>query len=240
MTVDVIEMAGGTYSGWHVQINVDRSSRPLTIRPQPNAAVVWDDTGGVTLSGLFYFGAASRTGHITIDAAGTGGSFRIQNYTITDTGLVWTGYVDNFAMNGVTVRNCANPASLYNGHCVYVSSDGVHRGYAITFNDWNAVSGDGRINNFQVSHTPGANLVTARRWVTDGGYFGATIGFDATTVLIDGWTMAHHTTPVSVGTVWELDPPQTPTGSVTNCHATNCGQPLITAPFIDGGGNVWG
>lgn len=234
MSVDVIRLGAGTYAWRNLSIDVDRTARPLTI--YPSGDVIFDGTGG---GGFIQFGGASKAAYITLDP--TGGSFRLQYYALTDTGIIWTGYVDHLTANRFVVRHCSDTAQNgSNTHCVYVSTDGTHRGQDITFNDWDHISGDGFINNFQVSHTPGAIRVTAKGWKTDGGQYGATIGYDATVVLIDGWTLHNNLRPISVGTVWELDPPQTPSGTVRNCVATNCGPPLITAPFTDGGGNTWG
>lgn len=60
MTVDVIEVAAGTYSGWHLGgsgepvFAFSRKARPLLVRPAPGAAVIWDGSGVPQGDGWFY------------------------------------------------------------------------------------------------------------------------------------------------------------------------------------------
>lgn len=245
MTIDVIEMVAGTYSGWHLfATGVDRTARPLLVRPAPGAAVIWDGAdgvvpGGSVSSGLFYFGWTDKAAYITFDPAETGGSFRIQNYRIADTGLVATAWVEHFTMNAFTVRGCTAPATNgWTAHCVYVSSDGVHRGANVTFNDWDVATGDGLFNpDLEVSHTPGCAGVTAYRWKCDGtaathSRMGFACGFDSTGILVDGFTFTNLLTPCNAS--------DTCTGTVRNCTASGCGAPSFGPPLTDGGGNSWG
>lgn len=238
MAIDVIEMAAGTYSGWHdLAVNVDRTSRPLLVRPAAGAAVIWDGNAG-SGDGLFYPGWSSKCAYITFDPAGTGGSFTIQNFALTQTGLISTAYVDHFAANGFRVVNCTAPTT--NGQtawAVYVATDGTHRGNAQTFNDWTFDTGsDGKVNGLQLYHAPQATGVTALRWkvnqnVSTRCRWGFVGRHDATGVVIDGWQIAH--------TVYPFDS-QGPAGTVSHMTSTDStNPPIIDSPMTDGGGNSW-
>jgi hypothetical protein len=105
LTIDVIEMAGGTYPGWAAFLDVDRTSaHPLLIRPKAGAAVVWDGTG-TTNTPPFRIGWSTKASYITFDPAGTGGSFTAQNYKLGKAGLIMGRYFDHLTFNGLIVRN---------------------------------------------------------------------------------------------------------------------------------------
>jgi hypothetical protein len=228
MTIDVIEMQSGTYRGWHLRFDVDRSARRLTVRPAPGATVIFDDAGGRTYGGLFYAGWSGYTSNIAFQ-----GPFRITNYTIGETGLVSTAWVANLTFNDFTVRGTTAPTT--NGQtawAVYVSSDGTHRGRNLTFNDWNVDSSgsDHKVSGLQLYHTPQAAGVTALRWTMTGGHWGFVGRFDATDVEVAGWTISD--------CVIAFDS-QGPAGIVRNMRASTSGPPIIKSPMVDGGGNVW-
>jgi len=229
MSIDVIEMQPGTYRGWHLSFDVDRTARPLTVRPAAGGSVVFDDAGGQTHQGLFYAGWSSYTSHITFQ-----GPFQITNYSIGQTGLVSTAWVADLAFNGFTVRGTTAPST--NGQtawAVYVSSDGTHRGTNLTFNDWD-VDNSGTsptVNGMQLEHSPQAIGVTALRWTVKGGYWGFVGRADATGVDIEGWTIS--------GTSGPSFDSEGPAGIVKNMHATTSGAPIIQSPMVNGGGNVW-
>lgn len=239
MTVDVIELQAGTYSGqngWHaLAINVDRTARPLLIRPAAGAAVVWDGAGGQTgTAGLFYVGWSSKTAVIRFDPAGTGGSFTITGYSIGQTGLISTAWCEDCQFNGFIVRNTTAPTT--NGQtawALYLSSDGVHRGQRITANDWD-VDNTGTsptVNGMQLEHSPQNDGVTALRWNVKGGRWAFVGRLDATGLDIEGWTIS--------GTSGPAFDSQGPAGVVKNMHATTSGAPIIQAPMVNSGGNIW-
>jgi len=232
MTIDVIEMQGGTYQDWHdCAINVDRSARPLLIRPAPGAAVVWDGTTDASADGVFYIGTSSLAAYITFDPAGTGGSFTIQNYTIGQTGLVYTNRVSHLTINGF--RCVGNKASTANGStrwAVYISSDGSHRSNDIVMEDWVSVSGDAYMNHLQVQGSYNVDRATFRRWRTSGGNYGAYLAGDATAVVLDDWVMFGHT---YVGI--EVDGAAV---TLRDCASdATCKENIYDTSVTDGGGN---
>ena len=229
MTIDVIEMTGGTYTGWHdVAINVDRTARPLLIEPVPGSTVTWNGNAGAG-DGLFYPGWSSFTSHITFQ-----GPFQITNFSIGQTGLISTAWVADMTFNGFTVRGTTAPTT--NGQtawALYISSDGVHSGARITANDWN-VDNTGTsptVNGFQMEHGPQANGVTALRWIVTGGRWGAVGRVGGTGVDIEGWTIT--------GANYSSFDFEGPAGIVKNMHAINSGPPIIDSPMVNGTGNIW-
>jgi hypothetical protein len=248
MTVDVIEMEAGTYSGWHVggsgrstnpMFTLDRSARPLLVRPAPGAAVIFDGSTVPYGDGWFYFGdwsgagTAPITSYITFDPAGTGGSFTIQNYVLGRQGLVNTFWADHVTVNGFRVRNSSGTSDGNNSWSVYVSSDGAHRASNLTFNNWDIVGApDQSLSAFQTYHTPQADGVTVKNWTVSSVHQAMTSWQGATGVLFDGWNVT--------GCYDTVNTDGTSAGIVRNSTTTGCASaPLIRSPFVDGGGNSW-
>ena len=243
INVEIIEIAAGPYTGFSVYIGIDRTSaHPLVIRPAPGAAVIFDGsgTGGV---GLFYFGsfigqARGKTSYITVDAAGTGGSFAATNYSIIDTGLVCTGWASHITVNGFTVTNCTGTPSQTSSHMVYVSSDGVHRGDHITANGWNVTGDVARtLNGLQTFHEPNADTVVAHSWTVTKLHRWMYLWADATLIDIDGWNGTNCDASV--------DAQQSSSGVVKNCNGHGSCGPLAPGSgqwgnlaVTDGGGNT--
>jgi hypothetical protein len=227
MSIDVIEMAPGTYRNWHIEINIDRTARPLTIRPA-RGTVTFDGAGSSSHEGLITAGWSGYTSHITFD-----GPFQITNYKIGQTGLIITDWASYLTFNGFTVRGTTAPST--NGltaWAVYVSSDGSHHGSHLTFDYWNVdnSASSHKVSGLQLYHTPQATGVTALHWKVTGGYWGFVGRGNATGVKIEGWTISH--------CVVSFDS-NGPAGIVKDMHASTSGAPTIRKPMVDGGGNVW-
>jgi hypothetical protein len=227
MSIDVIEMEPGTYRGWHLFFDIDRTRRPLTVRPA-HGTVTFDNAGGGNPDGLLYPGWHGYTAHITFS-----GPFVIQNYKIEQTGLISTAWASHMAFNGFTVRGTTAPTT--NGetaYAVYVSSDGVHRGSYLTFDNWNVdnTKSDQKVSGLQLYHTPQAIGVTALHWRVTGGHWGFVGRGDATGVKIEYWTIS--------GCIVSFDS-NGPAGIVKYVHASSSGAPTIRSPMVNGGGNTW-
>lgn len=244
MNIDTIEMAAGSYTGWHLYVRLSRAARPLLIRPAAGAAVTFAGDG--TGAGLLYLGTnvgapgypSFATDYITMDAAGTGGSFTATGYTLGGTGLVMTGWVNHVTVNGLIVRNITGAAGGSTSHCLYVNTDDTHRGQNITANGWDiAFTGSRLVNGVQTYHTPNAQGVTLHGWTISGCHRAGYIWADGSGIDIDGWTIANCDAT--------FDAQGTAAGSVKNCHATNSGTTTpgsgywTDAFLTDGGGNTW-
>lgn len=71
MNIDVIELASGNYTWQAVDINVDRTARPLTIRPAAGATVNF--VGPITTDGTcIKLGNSVRTKYVTFDGRAGG------------------------------------------------------------------------------------------------------------------------------------------------------------------------
>jgi hypothetical protein len=241
LTTDIIEIAAGTYARWAMFLDVARpSTHPLLVRPASGAAVIWDGTG-TDNTPPFRIGWDSLASYITFDPAGTGGSFKIQNYRIGAAGLVMGRYTDHITFNGVIVRGCYGSGTPQVSHCIYLLTDGVHRGQHWTSNDWDVVGPSSRnLCGFQTDTSSGTNSydhVTANGWTVSLLHRAMFLWSNPTDVNIDGWTIANCNSTVD-------NYPNHAQGVVSNCHATGSG-PLApgsgdwrVGSLTDGGGNT--
>lgn len=246
MTIDVIEMAAGTYVHWNLWFNIDRTSRPLLIRPAAGAAVVFSGSP-VNGSGLLYPGWISKTAYITFDPAGTGGSFEINGYGINSTALVAPAWVDHFAANGFLVRNCTASAgasaSPWQQWVVYSSGVvGTGSSNASTFNDWEVHLEDdpyGYVQGAVVAGYIPTTGVTMLRWKVTASAahkpnyacYAEHVSASVAGVDVESWTITNCNFPFTANAGVA--------GTVKNMTSTGCGAPSIGSPFVDGGGNSW-
>jgi hypothetical protein len=254
-SIRIIEIAAGTYSQFHVYIrNTRGSANSLTVRPAPGAAVIFDGASVAGADGVFYFGAdnggagypGSVTDYITIDAAGTGGSFAFANYHIGSTGLVYTGWSDHITVNGITVTGFDGVISgggFYNqSHAVYVSEGGSpgHATTNLTANGWNVTGVSRHVNGLQTFHEPQGATRTAHTWtVTLLNHWALIYGNSGSLVDIDGWNGTNCNATI--------DSPsgQAISGTVKNCNGHgSCGTLALgsglwtNTNLANGGGNV--
>jgi hypothetical protein len=227
MSVDVIDMAPGTYHGWHLEFSINRTARPLTIRPA-RGTVIFDGTGSSSHEGLITAGWSGYTAHIAFT-----GPFQINNYTIGQTGLIITDWASYLTFNGFSVRGTKAPST--NGQtawAVYISSDGTHHGSHLTFDYWNVDSSASghKVSGMQLYHTPQAAGVTALHWTVTGGFWGFVGRGNATGVTIEYWTIKNCTVSFDSNG---------PAGIVKYVHASSSGGPTIRSPMVNGGGNTW-
>lgn len=154
MTVDVIEMGAGTYHfAGQMMINIDRSSRPLTVRPATGATVIFKGDGSGADWGQFYFGRGGQAAYITMQG------FIFDGYTLAGTAVVWVGNAHHITLNNMTVRNTTAAAGrqIYIW-ALYLSYDAGVSAQNITADNW-TVLGDGTFSAFQVGRSatpPGA------------------------------------------------------------------------------------
>jgi hypothetical protein len=244
MSVDVIEIAAGTYTGWHIGgsgqpiFAISRAARPLLVRPAPGAAVVWNGAGtagdGWFYAGDWHTGGSTITDYITFDPAGTGGSFTLQNYALGQSGLVSTFWTDHVTFNGFRVRNVTGIAGGQTSWAVYLSSDDTHRGGNLTFNNWNVAVSGHSISGFQAYHaTSGLPIgVTLKGWIVDGAHVAMLAWGDVSGVDVENWIITNSDYAVNTDGI--------AAGILKNNTASGSTYaPIIKAPFVDGGGNVW-
>jgi len=227
MSVDVIEIAPGTYRGWHLWFDIDRTARPLTIRPA-GGTVIFDGAGSSSHQGLFYPGWYHYTSHITFQ-----GPFTVENYALGDTGLVSTAWVSHVAFNGFHTSGITGLAGGQLSWTVYVSSDGVHSGSNITFDDWTVgPSANRNVGGLATYHNPNAHGLTALRWTISGASsaiatWGTASGIDIEDWTITGCKYAVSTDGVAAGVLKD----NTSTGSTYSV--------ILLSPMVNGPGNSW-
>lgn len=247
MSLDVIEFAAGTYSGWHTYVRQSRAARPLTIRPVAGAAVVFEDSAGSAGgAGWLYLGAnvglpgvpTEATDYITIDCAYAGGSITVQDYDIGATGVIYTGWIDQITINDLVVRDITGVAGGTTSHCLYVSSDDVHPSGTIVANRWDVGPFAGRkVNGLQTYHAPSVSGLQAHGWIVEGCHRAAYLWADATGIDVDGWTITDCDATFDVN--------EDSAGTIRNSTATGSGSTAQGAGYwvnedvTDAGGNSW-
>jgi hypothetical protein len=226
MSIDVIELSG-IYTGWSATINVDRSARPLTVRPAPGAIVTFSGAGAT--SGLFRFGQGGVAKAITMS------DFTLVAWTFKDTGLVWTGNADGITLDRITLLNCNGvlPVLGQMAWCLYISYDGGVAADNITANDWTIIGAGRTLNGAQLRGTGHANIAL-RRWNVAHLAYAFYDSSDTAGLTLDDWTLDDcgqvAGTPASIVFTGS-------TGTYRNIRATNS-LPLLLAPGtgMSGGG----
>lgn len=133
MTLDEIWLAAGDYVSpqWEdIEVNVDRTARPLTIRVAPNANVTFSGPAGTTGS-IFWLGQASFTKWITFDGhdASGGGSWTFRNFLIASSGVFEPRGTDHCTFKNLTFQNLGRDGVFApnprNSWCFYISGAGA-------------------------------------------------------------------------------------------------------------------
>jgi methyl-accepting chemotaxis protein len=228
MTIDIIEMASGTYHFAGTAVNIDRSARPLTVRPAAGATVTF--AGDVASGGQFYFGLGGAASYITMEG------FTFSGYSIGDTGIVWLGNASHITLNDMTVHTVTVTGSgpIYSW-ALYLSIDAGTSPSYIVADNWTVTGSSQNFSALQVGHPPsGMTSVTARDWnVTEVAYaiyaYGGVSGF-----TLDGWLI---TDSVRFGTTDTVFFGPSVTGVYSNMTAVSSGDLESQGGMTDGGGN---
>jgi hypothetical protein len=184
MSIDVLELAAGTYVWSSVYINVDRTARPLIVRPAAGAAVAFKSSSG----GLFYFGLGGTAKYLDFEFAGV----TFDGYSLGSTGLVWMGNADHITFNGPTVQNCVATGDPINSWALYLSVDAGLSPTNIVADDWTVKGMSRTVSALQVGHPPSTlGHVYARRWTVDSVSYAVYAYGTATDLQLDGWTVTN-------------------------------------------------
>jgi len=221
-SVDVIELAGGTYHVGGIGLSVARTN-PLTIRPAAGATVVFSGSNGGG-SALVISGGASN---ITIEG------ITFDGYQLADTGLVWVGNAHDIALRDITVRHTTGQGAY--SWALYLSYSGGVAANRITATGWDVDGGSRTIGGLQIGNSTGPDQshVTATGWRVTNAAYAIYSAAGASSVGIDGWTIDSS----GLGNL-SVDIVNT-SGTISNVHATNSGRPQIVSPMVDAGGNSW-
>jgi hypothetical protein len=230
-TIDILELAPGTYHFARTVIDVDRTARPLIIRPAAGARVVFagDAAGG----GQFYFGQGGVAAYLDFEFAGV----TFDGYAPCDTGLVWLGNANHITFDGPTVRNaatCAGPGPI-DSWALYLSVDGGVSPSDVVADDWTVIGADHNFSALQVGHPPSSEAhISARRWNVSGVAYSVYAYGTVTDLILDGWTIANSVVADRPYTLY-FGPGVS--GTYSNMHATGSGGIESKGAMTDGGGN---
>lgn len=232
-TVDVIEMAAGTYHLRYSIINIDRT-RPVLVRPAAGATVVLSGSD-IGTDPQFWFGLNGKAGNIAM----TGLIF--DGFVLGQQGIIQARDVHDISLNNMVVRNSrtnGTTAKSYDSWAIYLDATPTIVPTNFTANNWTVDGSNGQMGALQVF---GGNNVTATGWVVSGVcfavYASGTRG-PLTNLTLNDWTISNSGMPdwgspnVSVAMEYAA-------GRFSNMHATasgvllNVGNPRMT----DGGGN---
>jgi hypothetical protein len=219
-TIDVIELANGTYTSGAV-INVSRTN-PITVRPAAGATPTWT-------SGTFLFGNGGFAKNITMQG------MRLNNYAIGSTGIFWLGNCTDITLNSMTVTGITSSTVTYQSFALYCSWDAGIPPQRVRADGWTVTgSGTRSFSAFQAVHAAG-NSFTASNWTVDNVGYAIYITDNWTNVTLNNWTI--NNAGVSAGTPSSVFIGGA-TGTYSNVHITNS----ITARWgtmTDGGGNTF-
>ncbi len=230
-TIDVLELAPGTYHFARTIINVDRTQRPLIVRPAAGAKV--DFAGDAAAGGQFYFGLGGVAAHLDFEFEGV----TFDGYAPCDTALVWMGNANHITFNGPTVRNattCAGPGPI-DSWALYLSIDGGVSPSDVVADDWTVIGTDHDFSALQVGHPPSSQShIDARHWNVAGVAYAVYADGTVTGLLLDDWTIANS---VVADRPYTLYFGAKVSGTYSNMHATGSGGIESKGAMTDGGGN---
>ncbi len=227
-TVDVIEMAAGTYNLPVTYIDINRT-RPVVVRPAAGATVV---LSGVNLggSGQFEIGDHGTAGNITMQG------LIFDGYTLGQIGIFHIFNAHDITLNDMVVRNSranGTSAAPYHSWAVYITSTSTVSPTNIAVNRWTV---DGSARGLSALQVYGGSHITATGWTVAHAYFAVYACSDRgplTDFILDGWTV---TDTGSSSTSLYFN---TASGRYSNMHATGSGVlvNLGTPKLTDGGSN---
>ena len=206
VTVDVIEMASGSYPWDNVKIDVDRTARPLTIRPASGATVTFTGNGSTT-AGILFFGLNSATKWITMDGV-TPGGFTFSGIALAQAGVFEVRSSDHLTLRNMTFKNLSRDATYsdkaYKSWAAYVSTAGGRNNDHLLIDRWTllapAVYRDVSAIQVASSVVPNGSITLTNITMTKYAY-GFYDEVPTANLLLDTWNLTdtgNHTTPASV------------------------------------------
>lgn len=248
LSYDVIEVTSGTTTWQDVQINVDRTANPLTIRPALGATVTC--VGPATSSGqIFGYGQTVMTRHITFDGrpggTGTGSGWIFDGIALAQSGIFEPRGATDCTWKYLTFQNLARDYAVsgtaaYKSYCFYISAAGAGNcDNLVIDNCWfkaPAVYRD--ISCLQIASTGshGTISITNVREMTNY-HYGLSVDVPVSNLVLANWVMTDTGRTSSASSIRFF--PVSVNGSYTNIDAT-LSEPLrddSTGTMTDGGGN---
>jgi len=232
-SVDVIEMAGGTYHLRYMIINIDRT-RPVVVRPAAGATVVLSGAGN-GFNPEFGFGFGGTAGNITMQG------LTFDGFILGQQGIIQALDCHDITLNDMVVRNSrANGtwAKPYHSWAVYITSNATVIPTNITVNRWTV---DGSARGMSALQVYGGSHITATGWSVSNAYYAiyaCSSRGPLTDFSLDNWTISDTGAPAR-GTPNASVYIENASGRFSNMHTAasgilvNVGSPKLT----DDGGN---
>jgi hypothetical protein len=182
MDIDVIELMAGTYHlGRSVYFDVDRTNRPLVIRPVSGAAVTFKGAGGDTIGGQFYFGLNARAKWITISG------FTFDGYMLAQAGMFELRQSAHVTIKNITIKNITRDTSragkAYYTWGAYISWSNAN----LTLNNWDLIGSGHDWSGIQIDSGTVASNVTLTNMTMSNLDYAFYENVPTTNLLLDGW-----------------------------------------------------
>jgi hypothetical protein len=232
LSVDVITFAGGTYRWDSVEIGVDRTARPLTIRAASGATVTFVGNGATT-DGIIKLGSSVTAKWITMDG------FTFDGISLSACGVFEIRGTSHVTLRNMTFRNLkrdpawGNPSQPYKSWAGYISGNNTN----LTLDGWNVI-GSGRAVHSAIqiddeSH-PGSressiHLTNISVSNVDYAFYE---NLPTTDLILDGWTITN-----SGQAGWAINFHQA-SGTFRNLHGLSGSGGIATGSsgMVNGGG----
>jgi hypothetical protein len=229
MSIDVIELTSGTYHlGDAVYFDVDRTSRPLTIRPASGATVTFTGSGDATASGQFYFGLHTKTRWITM----TG--FTFDSYLLAQAGIFEVRQSDHVTIDDMTIRNItrytAYSDKAYKTWACYISVSNSN----FSADGWTMIGSGRNWSGIQIDSGTSASSIHLTNMSVNHLDYAFYEDVPTTDLLLDGWSI-NDTGESDVSVSFHLAH-----GIYKNLHGTaSYGVHVNSSWMISGGGNLF-
>jgi hypothetical protein len=177
-SVDVIELAAGTYSPGGIKVNANRT-RPVLVRPAAGATVVFANG----TDAAFTFGYGGVAANIALDG------LIFDGYRIGSIGIIWLGNAHDIRLTNITVRNSQATSDPTMSWALYLSYDAGVGASSITADNW-TVTGSGRgISALQVQYAALHSHVHMSGWNVSHCAFAIYANANASDLVFSNWTI---------------------------------------------------
>jgi hypothetical protein len=233
MTNDVIQFSGGIYRWDSVEIGVDRTARPLTIRAAAGATVTFVGNGATT-DGIFKLGTSARAKWITIDG------FLFDGISLSACGVFEIRGTDHVTIRNMTFQHLArdpqwgNPSQPYKSWAAYIWGTNTF----LTLDRWNIIGGGKTVHSgIQIDDEAHPSSRETSIHLTNITVSNCAYAFyenlPTTDLVLDNWTISGTMSGTLAVSFHQA------TGVYRNMHGTTSGAIYTSSSHMtNGGGNV--
>jgi hypothetical protein len=232
-SVDVIEMAAGTYHLGYTVININRT-RPVVVRPAAGATVILSGAGHGR-NPQFGFGFNGVAGNIAMQG------LIFDGFVLGQNGIIQAFNCHDITLNDMVVCNSranGTTSQPFLAWAIYLTATSTLFPTNFTANRWTIEASGRQMSALQVF---GGNHITATGWSVSNAYYAIYASSSRgplTDFVLDGWTISD-----TGGPAWGLANVSVAieyaSGKLSNMHAIDSGALLNqgTPKLTDGGGN---